>query len=157
MRKVLYYPLKVENPPEHTIIYTRPTDHLLLLLLGLGTSLYMIFFFMQTEYLLGFIFISLSIFLIYRYMQTSKPQPKLILSQEGIQIIGQPFVSWAMVHGLQIRPNIKGNKYSETFVFTNNGRIQEISIATLSVTSWHLENLLNVYQARFRENQTQEE
>ena len=90
-------------------------------------------------------------------MQTSKPQPKLILSQEGIQIIGQPFVSWAMVHGLQIRPNIKGNKYSETFVFTNNGRIQEISIATLSVTSWHLENLLNVYQARFRENQTQEE
>ena len=140
----------MEETPEHTIIYTRPTDHLLLLLGGLGTALYMIFFLVQTEYLLGFLFIGLSIFLIYRYIQTSKPQPKLILSQEGIQIIGQPFVSWAMVHGLQIRPNIKENEYSETFVFTNNGRIQEISISELLISSWQLEKLLEIYQERFR-------
>jgi hypothetical protein len=147
----------MEPIPEHTIIYTRPTDHLLLLLGGLGTALYMIFFLIQTEYLLGFVFIGLSIFLIYKYIQTSIPQPKLILSQEGIQMIGQPFVSWAMVHGLQIRPNIKGNVYSETFVFTNNGRIQEISIAKLSITSWQLEKLLDIYQERFRNAQTIEE
>ena len=140
----------MEETPEHTIIYTRPTDHLLLLLGGLGTALYMIFFLVQTEYLLGFLFIGLSIFLIYRYIQTSKPQPKLILSQEGIQIIGQPFVSWAMVHGIQIRPNIKENEYSETFVFTNNGRIQEISISELLISSWQLEKLLGIYQERFR-------
>ena len=140
----------MEETPEHTIIYTRPTDHLLLLLGGLGTALYMIFFLVQTEYLLGFLFIGLSIFLIYRYIQTSKPQPKLILSQQGIQIIGQPFVSWAMVHGLQIRPNIKENEYSETFVFTNNGRIQEISISELLISSWQLEKLLGIYQERFR-------
>jgi len=117
----------------------------------------MIFFLIQTEYLLGFVFIGLSIFLIYKYIQTSIPQPKLILSQEGIQMIGQPFVSWAMVHGLQIRPNIKGNVYSETFVFTNNGRIQEISIAKLSITSWQLEKLLDIYQERFRNAQAIEE
>lgn len=147
----------MEEIPEHIIIYTRPTDHLLLLLGGLGTALYMIFFLVQTEYLLGFIFTGISIFLIYKYIQTSKPQPKLILSQEGIQIIGQPFVSWAMVHGLNIRPNIKENEYSETFVFTNNGRIQEISIPTLLISSWQLEKLLEIYQERFRNAQVLDE
>ena len=147
----------MEEPTECTIIYTRPTDHLLLLLGGLGTALYMIFFLVQTEYLLGFLFIGLSIFLIYRYIQTSKPQAKLILSQEGIQIIGQPFVSWAMVHGLQIRPDIKGNNYSETFVFTNNGRIQEIAISKLFISAWQLEKLLEIYQERFRNAQILDE
>jgi len=147
----------MEEIPEYTIVYTRPTDHLLLLLGGLGTSLYMIFFFIQTEYLLGFFFVILSIFLIYKYLQTSKPQLKLILSQDGIQIIGQPLVSWAMVHGLHICPNLKGNEDSETLVFTNNGRIQEIPISTLSVTSWHLEILLQIYQERFRCGQISEE
>ncbi len=137
------------NPQTPTIIYTRPTDHLLMLLGGLGTSLYMIFFLVQTEYLLGFLFIGLAIFLIYRYIQKSKPQPKLILSKDGIQVIGQPFVSWAMVHGLQIRPDIKGNDYSETFVFTNNGRIQEFSIPKLQITSWQLERLLEEYREAF--------
>jgi len=143
----------MEEIAEHTIIYTRPTDHLLLLLGGLGTALYMIFFLVQTEYLLGFLFTILSIFLIYRYIQTSKSQPKLILNQEGIQIIGQPFVSWAMVHGLYIRPDIKGNDYSETFVFTNNGRIQELPVLKLFISSWQLEKLLEVYQERFRNTQ----
>ena len=134
----------------HTIIYTKPTDHLLLLLGGLGSCLYMIFFLMRTDYLLGFLFLGLSILLIYSYLQNSKSHPKLILSKDGIQIIGQPFVSWAMVHGLQIRPNIKANQYSETFVFTNNGRIQEFPIAKLNITSWQLENLLEEYQTMFR-------
>lgn len=136
---------------DHTIIYTKPTDHLLLLLGGLGSCLYMIFFLMRTDYLLGFLFLGLSIFLIYRYLQKSKPHPKIILSTEGIQVVGQPFVSWAMVHGLQIRPDIKGNEYRETFVFTNNGRIQEFPIAKLNITSWQLENLLEEYQAKFIE------
>lgn len=146
----------MEEIPENTIIHTRPTDHLLLLLSGLGTALYMIYFLIQTEYLLGFIFIALSVFLIYRYIQTSKPQPKLILNQDGIQIVGQPFVSWATVYGLQIRSSIKGNEHFETFVFTNNGRIQEISIPKLSVTSWQLEKLLEIYQERFRNAQVEE-
>ena len=135
---------------EHTIIYTKPTDHLLLLLGGLGSCLYMIFFLIRTDYLLGFLFLGLSILLIYSYLQSSKPHPRLILSTAGIQIVGQPFVSWAMVHGLQIRPDIKGNEYRETFVFTNNGRIQEFPIAKLNITSWQLENLLEQYQAEFR-------
>lgn len=136
---------------EYTIIYTKPTDHLLLLLGGLGSSLYMIFFLIRTDYLSGFFFLGLSIFLTYRYLQSSKSHPRLILSKEGIQVVGQPFVSWAMVHGLQIRPDIKGNEYQETFVFTNNGRIQEFPIAKLNITSWQLENLLEEYQAIFRE------
>ena len=134
-----------------TIIYTKPTDHLLLLLGGLGSCLYMIFFLMRTDYLVGFLFLGLSVLLIYRYLQNSKPHPLLILSIEGIQVVGQPFVSWAMVHGLHIRPDIKGNEYRETFVFTNNGRIQEFPIAKLNITSWQLENLLEEYQAKFRE------
>ena len=134
-----------------TIIYTKPTDHLLLLLGGLGSCLYMIFFLMRTDYLLGFLFLALSICLIYRYLQSSKPHPRFILSIDGIQVVGQPFVSWAMVHGLHIRPDIKGNEYLETFVFTNNGRIQEFPIAKLNITSWQLENLLEEYQAKFRE------
>jgi len=142
---------------DHTIIYTKPTDHLLLLLGGLGSCLYMIFFLMRTDYLLGFLFLSLCIFLIYRYLQKSKPHPKLILSNDGIQVVGQPFVSWAMVHGLQIRPDIKGNEYRETFVFTNNGRIQEFPIAKLTITSWQLETLLEEYQAKFRETLPTEE
>jgi hypothetical protein len=143
----------MEEIPEQTVIYTRPTDHLLLLLGGLGTALYMIFFLVQTEYLLGLIFIALSIFLIYRYIHASNPQPKLILNEDGIQIVGQSFISWAMVYDLKIRSDIKGNEYFETFVFTNNGRIQEISIPKLSVTSWQLEKLLEVYQERFRNGQ----
>ena len=134
-----------------TIIYTKPSDHLLLLLGGLGSCLYMIFFLIRTDYLLGFLFLGVSIFLIYRYLQNSKPHPRLILSKDGIQVVGQPFVSWAMVHGLHIRPDIKGNEYRETFVFTNNGRIQEFPIAKLNITSWQLENLLEEYQAKFRE------
>jgi hypothetical protein len=122
-----------------------------MLLGGLGTSLYMIFFLVQTEYWLGFLFSILSIFLIYKYIQNSKPQPKIILSQDGIQIVGQPFVAWSMVHGLQIKPHIKGNEYSEIFVFTNNGRIQEFPIAKLAITSWQLERLLEEYQIQFRE------
>lgn len=136
-----------------TIIYTKPTDHLLLLLGGLGSCLYMIFFLIRTDYLIGFLFLGISIFLIYRYLQSSKPHPRLILSIDGIQVVGQPFVSWAMVHGLQIRPNIKGNEYCETFVFTNNGRIQEFPIAKLNITSWQLENLLEEYQTEFRNNE----
>lgn len=147
----------MEEIPEHTIIYTRPTDHLLLLLGGLVTALYMIFFLVQTEYLLGFLFIGISIFLIYRYIQTSKPQAKLILNQQGIQLIGQPFVSWAMVHDLQIRPDVKGNDYSETFIFTNNGRIQEIAISKLSISAWQLKKLLEIYQQRFRNAQILDE
>ena len=142
---------------EHTIIYTKPTDHLLLLLGGLGSCLYMIFFLIRTDYLEGFLFLGLSIFLIYRYLQSSKPHPQLILSEKGIQVVGQPFVSWAMVHGLQIRPDIKGNQYLETFVLTNNGRIQEFPIAKLNVTSWQLENLLEKYQTKFRETLPTEE
>ena len=142
---------------EHTIIYTKPTDHLLLLLGGLGASLYMIFFLIRTDYLLGFLFLALSIYLIYRYLQSSKPHPRLILNKDGIQVVGQPFVSWAMVHGLQIRPDIKGNEYRETFVFTNNGRIQEFPIAKLTITSWQLETLLEEYQAKFRETLPTEE
>jgi hypothetical protein len=145
------------NPETPTIIYTRPTDHLLMLLGGLGTSLYMIFFLIQTEYLLGFLFMWLAIFLIYKYIQKSKPQPKLILSKDGIQVIGQPFVSWAMVHGLQIRPDIKGNDYSETFVFTNNGRIQEFPIPKLQITSWQLERLLEGYREAFLGTQNVED
>jgi hypothetical protein len=136
---------------DHTIIYTKPTDHLLLILGGLGSCLYMIFFLIRTDYLLGFLFLGLCILLIYKYLQSSKPHPRLILSKEGIQVVGQPFVSWAMVHGLQIRPDIKGNEYRETFVFTNNGRIQEFPITKLNITSWQLENLLEEYQAKFRE------
>jgi uncharacterized protein with PQ loop repeat len=142
---------------EYTIIYTKPTDHLLLLLGGLGSCLYMIFFLMKTDYLLGFIFLGLCIFLIYKYLNNSKPHPRLILSKEGIQVVGQPFVSWAMVHGLQIRPDIKGNEYKETFVFTNNGRIQEFPIAKLNITSWQLETLLEEYQIQFRETLPTEE
>jgi hypothetical protein len=142
---------------EYTIIYTKPTDHLLLILGGLGSCLYMIFFLIRTDYLLGFLFLGLCIFLIYKYLQSSKPHPRLILSKEGIQVVGQPFVSWAMVHGLQIRPDIKGNEYRETFVFTNNGRIQEFPIAKLNITSWQLENLLEEYQAKFRETLPTEE
>lgn len=138
---------------EHTIIYTKPTDHLLLLLGGLGSSLYMIFFLIRTDYLLGFLFLALSMYLIYRYLQDSKPHPRLILSKEGIQVVGQPFVSWAMVHGLHIRPDIKGNEYKETFVFTNNGRIQEFPVAKLNITSWQLETLLEQYQTQFRNNE----
>lgn len=142
---------------DHTIIYTKPTDHLLLLLGGLGASLYMIFFLIRTDYQLGFFFMALSIYLIYRYLQNSKPHPRLILSKEGIQVVGQPFVSWAMVHGLHIRPDMKGNEYRETFVFTNNGRIQEFLIAKLTITSWQLETLLEEYQAKFRETLPTEE
>jgi hypothetical protein len=142
---------------EYTIIYTKPTDNLLLILGGLGSCLYMIFFLMRTDYLLGFLFLGLCILLIYKYLQSSKPHPRLILSKEGIQVVGQPFVSWAMVHGLQIRPDIKGNEYRETFVFTNNGRIQEFPIAKLNITSWQLENLLEEYQAKFRETLPTEE
>ena len=138
---------------EHTIIYTKPTDHLLLLLGGLGSSLYMIFFLIRTDYLLGFLFLALSMYLIYRYLQNSKSHPQLILSKEGIQVVGQPFVSWAMVHGLHIRPDIKGNEYKETFVFTNNGRIQEFPVAKLNITSWQLETLLEQYQTQFRNNE----
>lgn len=142
---------------DHTIIYTKPTDHLLLLLGGLGSSLYMIFFLIRTDYLLGFLFLGLSIFLIYKYLQSSKQHPRLILSKDGIQVVGQPFVSWAVVHGLNIRPDIKGSDYSETFVFTNNGRIQEFPIANLTITSWQLETLLEEYQAKFRETLSTEE
>jgi uncharacterized protein with PQ loop repeat len=117
----------------------------------------MIFFLIRADYLLGFIFLGLCIFLIYSYLQNSKPHPRLILSNEGIQVVGQPFVSWAMVHGLQIRPDIKGNEYRETFVFTNNGRIQEFPIAKLNITSWQLEKLLEEYQAKFRETLPTEE
>ena len=138
---------------EHTIIYTKPTDHLLLLLGGLGSCLYMIFFFIRADYPLGFLFLGISISLIYNYLQSSKPHPRLILSIAGIQIVGQPFVSWAMVHGLQIRPDIKGNEYRETLIFTNNGRIQEFPIAKLNITSWQLENLLEQYQAEFRNDE----
>ena len=138
---------------EHTIIYTKPTDHLLLLLGGLGSALYVIFFLVRTDYLLGFLFLSITILLIYRYLQNSKPHPRLILSVAGIQVVGQPFVSWAMVHGLQIRPDIKGNEYRETFVFTNNGRIQEFPLTKLNITSWQLENLLEMYQTKFRESE----
>jgi len=147
----------VNEIPEHTIIYTRPTDHLMFLLGGLGNALYMIFFLIETEYFLGFLFLAISVFLIYRYIKSSQAQPKLILSQDGIQVIGQPFVSWAMAHSLQIRPDIKKNEYSETFVFTNNGRIQEFPINKLSITSWQLEKLLETYQERFRSSQQVEE
>lgn len=142
---------------DHTIIYTKPTDHLLHLLGGLGASLYMIFFLIRTDYWLGFLFLGLSIFLIYHYLQSSKSHPQLILSKDGIQVVGQPFVSWAMVHGLHIRPDIKGNEYRETFVFTNNGRIQEFPIVKLNITSWQLEKLLEEYQAKFRETLPTEE
>ncbi len=142
----------MEEVSDYTIIYSRPTNHFLPLLGGLGTALYMIFFLIWSEYLLGFLFLGLSIFLVFRYLETSKAQPKLIIGNDGIQICGQPFVSWAMVHGLQIRPD-KENEYSETFVFTNNGRIQEISIARLVITSWQLEQFLEIYQERFRTNQ----
>lgn len=143
----------MEEIPEYTIIYTRPTDHLLLLLSGLGTALYMIFFLVQSEYLLGFGCTGLSIFLIFKSLENSKSQVKLIIGADGIQIFGQPFVSWAMVHGLQVRLDIKREKKDETFVLTSNGRIQEFSIPRLVITSGQLEKLLEIYQERFRNGQ----
>jgi len=145
------------NIPQVTIINTRPSDHLLLLLGGLGTFLYVIFFLIRTEYLSSFLCLFTSIFLIYKYLENIKSKAKIIISQDGIQVVGQPFVSWAFVHGLQIRPEVKGNNYSETLVFTNNGRIQEIPINTLAITAWQLEELLNTYQERFRESIVEDE
>ena len=145
------------NIPQVTIINTRPSDHLLLLLGGLGTFLYVIFFLIRTEYLSSFLCLFTSIFLIYKYLENIKSKAKIIISQDGIQVVGQPFVSWAFVHGLHIRPEVKGNNYSETLVFTNNGRIQEIPINTLAITAWQLEELLNTYQERFRESIVEDE
>ena len=86
----------------------------------------------------------------YNYIKNNQPQPKIILSQEGIQLVGQPFVSWALVHGLHIKPEVKKNVYIENLIFVNNGRIQEIPIHKLEITSWQLEHLLEIYQGRFR-------
>lgn len=140
------------NIPHISIINTRPTDQHLLLLGGLGTFLYVIYFLIRTEYISSFLFLLTSIFLIYQYLEKIKIKAKIIISQDGIQVVGQPFVSWAFVHGLQIRPEIKRNNYSETLVFTNNGRIQEIPIQQLDITAWQLEQLLELYQTRFRES-----
>ncbi len=140
------------NIPHISIINTRPSDQHLLLLGGLGTFLYVIYFLIRTEYISSAICLFTSIFLIYQYLEKIKVKAKLIISQDGIQVVGQPFVSWAFVHGLQIRPEVKGNNYSETLVFTNNGRIQEIPIQQLDITAWQLEQLLEMYQERFRES-----
>ncbi|MEA5403024.1 hypothetical protein VB776_08865 [Arcicella sp. DC2W] len=140
------------NIPHISIINTRPSDQHLLLLGGLGTFLYVIYFLIRTEYLSSTFCLLTSIFLIYHYLEKIKVKAKLIISQDGIQVVGQPFVSWAFVHGLQIRPEVKGNNYSETLVFTNNGRIQEIPIQQLDITAWQLEQLLEMYQERFRES-----
>lgn len=147
---------KVEIP-QVTVIYTRPSDQHLLLLGGLGTFLYVIFFLIRTEYISSVLCLFTSIVLTYRYLEKIKSKAKIIISQDGIQVVGQPFVSWAFVHGLQIRPEVKGNSYSETLVFTNNGRIQEIPINTLATTAWQLEELLNTYQERFRESIVEDE
>lgn len=144
--------LEKQHLPQISVIYTRPSDQLLLLLGGLGTFLYAIIFLIRTEYLISFVFLSLSVFLTYQYLEQIKSKAKLILSNEGIQIIGQPFVSWALVHDLKIRPEVKGNLYSETLVFTNNGRIQEIAVATLDIAAWQLEELIEAYQESFRES-----
>lgn len=140
------------NIPHISIINTRPSDQHLLLLGSLGTFLYVIYFLIRTEYLSSTFCLLTSIFLIYQYLEKIKVKAKLIISQDGIQVVGQPFVSWAFVHGLQIRPEVKGNHYSETLVFTNNGRIQEIPIQQLDITAWQLEQLLEMYQERFRES-----
>lgn len=140
------------NIPHISIINTRPSDQHLLLLGSLGTFLYVIYFLIRTEYLSSTFCLLTSIFLIYQYLEKIKVKAKLIISQDGIQVVGQPFVSWAFVHGLQIRPEVKGNNYSETLVFTNNGRIQEIPIQQLDITAWQLEQLLEMYQERFRES-----
>ncbi|MDR6560700.1 MULTISPECIES: hypothetical protein [unclassified Arcicella] len=149
-------PEKVEIS-QVTVIYTRPSDQHLLLLGGLGTFLYVIFFLIRTEYISSVLCLFTSIVLTYRYLEKIKSKAKIIISQDGIQVVGQPFVSWAFVHGLQIRPEVKGNSYSEILVFTNNGRIQEIPINTLAITAWQLEELLNIYQERFRESIVEDE
>lgn len=136
--------------PELTTIFTKAQDRYMLLVGALGALLYMVYFFNQAELWSGFGMLLLSSYLTWFYIKNNQPQPKIILSQEGIQLVGQPFVSWALVHGLHIKPEMKKNVYTENLIFVNNGRIQEIPIHKLEITSWQLEHLLEIYQGRFR-------
>ncbi|MFC0184562.1 hypothetical protein SAMN04515674_10758 [Pseudarcicella hirudinis] len=139
-----------EEIPPQTVIFSKPTDNLMLLLGGLGAFLYVIYFFVHAEYWLGISFLALSFILIYTHLKKAKSTPKIILTNETFQVVGQDAVSWAIVHGLTIRSESKGNRYFETLVFVNAGRVQEIPIASLDITSWHFEKLIEVYQERFR-------
>ncbi|WP_044171905.1 hypothetical protein [Flectobacillus major] len=136
--------------PELTIIQAKSSENLVLLLGALGSLIYVVYFFNQANYWVGLVLLILATWLTVRYMKQSSPRPKLILSLEGIQLVGQPFVSWALVHSLQIRPDVKKDTYTETLVFVNNGRIQEIPLAQLAISAWQLEHLLEIYQGRFR-------
>lgn len=136
--------------PEITIIQSQPTENMLLMIGSLGSLLYVIFFFVRAEWTMGFLFLGLSAFLTIKYFQYLRPKPALILSNKGIQVIGQPFVSWAGVHGLTVRSEIKKEEYVEKLVFINNGRIQDIPLKSLDIKSWKLEKLLELYQNRCR-------
>ncbi|MDI9867306.1 hypothetical protein QM480_23390 [Flectobacillus sp. DC10W] len=136
--------------PELTTIFTKAQDRYMLLVGALGALLYMVYFLNQAELWSGLGMLILSSYLGWIYVKHNTPQPKIILSQEGIQLLGQPFVSWALVHGLHIKPEVKKNVYTENLIFVNNGRIQEIPISQLDITSWRLEHLLEIYQGRFR-------
>ncbi len=136
--------------PEITIIQSQPTENMLLMIGSLGSLLYVIFFFVRAEWATGFLFLGLSTFLAIKYFQYLRPKPALILSNKGIQVIGQPFVSWAAVHGLTIRSEVKKDEYVEKLIFVNNGRIQEIPLKSLATNSWKLDKLVNLYQERCR-------
>lgn len=136
--------------PEITIIQSQPTENMLLMIGSLGSLLYVIFFFVRAEWATGFLFLGLSTFLAIKYFQYLRPKAALILSNKGIQIIGQPFVSWAAVHGLAIRSEVKKDEYVEKLIFVNNGRIQEIPLKSLATNSWKLGKLLEFYQNRCR-------
>jgi hypothetical protein len=141
---------KIKKMPPETIIYSKPSETPTFMLGGLGVFLYATFFMIRGENIGALLALAIACFLFYLHIRQAKPQPVLILSELGIQVVGQPFVSWSLVHGLRIRPSVTETKYSETLVFVNNGRIQEFPLSELDITSWKLENYFDAYQEIFR-------
>ncbi len=135
--------------PEATVIYTLPQANTMLLLGALGALLYMVYFFMQSNYAIGGLLLLLAAWFTLLYMQQNKPRPILILQKDGLQEIGKPLIPWELLYGVKIKSEVKNDKYVEALVFAENGRIREFPLHKLTIKSWQLEHLLAVYQGRY--------
>ncbi len=146
-----------EETNNQTIIYSKPDDQLWYLIAGLGAFLVAINFLISTDWLWGFTMIGLSAWLIYKQLSRQTLEAIIKLDEKGIQIRSQPFVSWSLASNISIKSDIQKGKYTETLVFVNYGRIQEISLQNINIKGWQLEKQIEYYQQKFMESITIED
>lgn len=133
---------------EETVIVFCTTTVVILLLMYLMIGLAGAWILFTKEYI-GLAPLALGIYLSYNQIKKLiDTKPQIIISERGIKLKQEDFISWDKIHNDRIY-NESNGKSTTTYLIFNE---EKIVIGEMNIKQNELENLLHVYRVRYEKN-----